>query len=439
MSAEEFLANVESGIVPVTCHEDVLRIAFIYLDEGLWTDNGVFDVVKKLHTHGWSFGEDELRFNRTLDVFYLAQLAAAIYSYSSQLEGDFPSFSDFPAFYTAHHALLHSSAWRSYYSTHFLAQRTTARLYRPPDLQDLPDSSSPLCQPRHSTVFAHVLKLPRWAYTVSCTRRRQPFLAFVTLTVVALSTLEATMTRLHTAYPSAPPYSESHARFWLDYFTPDPSPSRLAKINSREAWGPNSFGILVAQGKYDIHGLEAEYLAQVSGGEVAEGDDESEQVKWCGLPDGGIGEQAWWRGWEEELGSEEEVEFLAAVAVEETVGLGLEGMGMDELDLSIRSHILLAVMHAAVKDRQERECFLGELERRMVQKGRIDEERAGRWAKEALGIIEPYVRIWQGVWPGAEERGEMLRRILVENAQLFARWKVSPLSKQFAFELGPRE
>jgi hypothetical protein len=101
------------------------------------------------------------------------------------------------------------------------------------------------------------------------------------------------MTRLHTAYPSAPPYSESHARFWLDYFTPDPSPSRLAKITSREAWGPNSFGILVAQGKYDIHGLEAEYLAQVSGGEVAEGDGESEQVKWCGLPDGGIREQAW--------------------------------------------------------------------------------------------------------------------------------------------------
>jgi hypothetical protein len=162
-------------------------------------------------------------------------------------------------------------------------------------------------------------------------------------------------------------------------------------------------------------------------------------VIWCGLPDGGIGVQAWWRGWEEEVGSEEEVEFLAAVAVEEIAGLGLEGMDMDELDLSIRSHILIAAMQAAVKDGQERECFLGELERRMVQKGRISKERAGRWAKEALGVMEPYVRIWQGVWPGAEERGEMMRRILVENAQLFARWRVSHLSKQFSFELGPRE
>lgn len=49
---------------------------------------------------------------------------------------------------------------------------------------------------------------------------------------------------------------------------------------------------------YDIQGLEAEYLAQVSGGEVTEGNSKSEKVIWCGLPDGGIGEQAWWREWE---------------------------------------------------------------------------------------------------------------------------------------------
>ncbi|KAJ5799007.1 uncharacterized protein N7503_006512 [Penicillium pulvis] len=217
----------------------------------------------------------------------------------------------------------------------------------------------------------------------------------------ALNTLEATMTRRHTAYPGAQPYSESHARFWLDYFTPDSSSSRLNKA-SRAAWGPNGFGILVAQGKCDIHGLEAAYLAQQSEGVVAEGDGESEQ-----------------RGWEAEVGSEEEVEFLAAVAVEETLELGLEDMEMDDLDLSIRSHIPRAAMQAAVKDRLERERFIGELKRQMAQKGRIGEE--------------------EGVWPGAEERGEMLQRILVENAQLFARWRVSPLSKQFAFVLGPRE
>ncbi|KAJ5256753.1 hypothetical protein N7478_012857 [Penicillium angulare] len=439
MSAEEFLANFEGGIVPVTCHEDVLRIAFIYHEE-LWDGNGVFDVVEKLHTRGLSFGKGDLRFNRSLDVFYLAQLAAALYRYSSQLEDEFPSFSNFSAFYTAHPNFLYSSVWRSYYSTPLLTQPTTARFYRLPDLQDLPDSSSPLCQPRHSPSSIHhnVLKLPRWAYTVGCTRVKHPFLPFATLTAIALSTLEATMIRQHTAYPSALPYSESHARFWLDYFTPDLSPSRVATA-TRQVWGFNNFGRSVAQGRYDIQGLEAEYLAQVLGQEVIEGDSQSEPVIWCGLPDGGIGAQARLRGWEEEVGSEEEVQFLAAVAVEETVELGLQGIEMDELDLSIRSHILLAVMQAAVKDGQERERFLGVLERRMVQKGRIGKERAERWASEALGIMEPYVREWQGVWPGAEERGKMLRQILVENAQLFARWKVSPVSKQFTFELQPRE
>jgi hypothetical protein len=62
--AKEFLANVEGGIVPVTCHDDVLRIAYIYIDEELWDSQGVFDVVEKLYVHGWSFGEGQLRFNR---------------------------------------------------------------------------------------------------------------------------------------------------------------------------------------------------------------------------------------------------------------------------------------------------------------------------------------------------------------------------------------
>lgn len=64
MSAEEFLADAESGAVAVDCHDQVLQIAFMYLDEGLWDGNGVFDVVEKLHARGWSFGKGELRFNR---------------------------------------------------------------------------------------------------------------------------------------------------------------------------------------------------------------------------------------------------------------------------------------------------------------------------------------------------------------------------------------
>jgi hypothetical protein len=181
--------------------------------------------------------------------------------------------------------------------------------------------------------------------------------------------------------------------------------------------------------------LEAQYLAQVSSGKVVEPEPSKPVFFWCGIPDGGTADQALQRGWQEEIGSEEEVDFLAAVAMEETAGLGAGAIKVDELDCSIRSHILLAVMQAAlVENMQEREHFLGELERRMVQKGRIGEERAGRWVREALEIMVPYVRVWQGKWPGAEKRGEMLRRILVENPLLFARWKLSPVLRQFAFD-----
>lgn len=399
-------------------------------------------------------------------MFYLAQIAAAYYRWTSQLNWEDPlTFSDFDAFYTAHHALLHPTAWRSYYSTKFLIQPTTARFYRMPDLQDLPDSSSPLCLPRDNPVSKHVLKLPRWAYTVGRTRHRQPLLPFDTITKIALRTLVAVLTRLNEACPCTPPFSESHARFWLDEYykppiaeskqeplptntndqlegeekkissSPSPKSNLSPRKDNREAWGPQHFGLNVASGLYDIHSLEAQYLAQVSSGKAVEPEPSKPEFFWCGIPDGGTSYQALERGWQEEIGSEEEVEFLAAVAMEETAGLGAGAIKMDEVDCSIRSHILLAVMQAAlVENMQAREHFLVELERRMVEKGRIGEERAGRWVREAYEIMAPYVSVWQGQWPDTEARGEMLRRILVENPLLFARWKLSPILRQFAFD-----
>ena len=334
-----------------------------------------------------------------------------------------------------------------------------------PDLQDLPDSSSPLCLPRDNPVSEHVLKPPRWAYTVGRTRQRQPLLPFDTITKIALRTLDAVLTRLHAAYPSTPPFSESHARFWLDEYykppiaeskqealptnindqlegeekkilsSPSPKSNLSPRKDNREAWGPQHFGLNVASGLYDIHSLEAQYLVQVSSGKIVEPEPSKPAFFWCGIADGGTAFQALQRGWQEEIGSEEEVEFLAAIAMEETAGLGAGTIKMDELDCSTRSHILLAVMQVALeKNTQEREHFLGELERQMVQKGRIGEHKAGRWIREALEIMVPYVRVWHSQWPDTEERGEMLRQILVENPLLFARWKLSPILRQFAFE-----
>ena len=263
-----------------------------------------------------------------------------------------------------------------------------------------------------------------------------------TFTELALSTLNTTITRLRAVYPtSVSPYSETQARFWLDYMSLG---SHAAKAAARESWEPNTFGILAAQGAYDVYSWEEKYSAEVWEASwerrgVVEPDIEDgvwkSEVMWCGWPDCGIGAEAWWRGWEGEVGGEEEVEFLAAVAAEEIVGIK-----PDRLNFTVRSHILLGVMQAAVKEGQEREVFLEELERGMVQSRRIEEDIVGVWLREALGIIEPYIRVWERVWPDIEEEWvRMLRLILVDNGQFFARWKVSPRLKEFNFELGPRE
>lgn len=69
MGARKFLSDVENGVIPVNSHNQVLRIAWIYLDEPLWNGQGVFDVIEKLRTHGWSFGEGDLRFNRLVNCY----------------------------------------------------------------------------------------------------------------------------------------------------------------------------------------------------------------------------------------------------------------------------------------------------------------------------------------------------------------------------------
>ena len=64
MNAKEFRANAERGQVPIDSHDQVLRIACIYLTHGSWEETEVFNVVNKLHTRGWSFGQGDLAFNR---------------------------------------------------------------------------------------------------------------------------------------------------------------------------------------------------------------------------------------------------------------------------------------------------------------------------------------------------------------------------------------
>ncbi|KAL2760148.1 hypothetical protein ACRALDRAFT_1059950, partial [Sodiomyces alcalophilus JCM 7366] len=443
LNAKEFWAKAESGEITINSHDQVLRIAFIYLYEGLWGyggfDHGVFGVVEGLHKYGWSFGEGDLKFNRTLDIFYLAQIAAGTYRWTDQLRSNnLLKEDDFDAFYARYHELLNKDAWKQYYSPEFLAQPISARFYRLPNLQDLPDSSDPLGGPRQKGI-GHFTKLPRWAYNVARTHERQPGpLPLETIIEIALSTLQQTISRQRKDYPHIQPYSETQASYWLH---------AVMKIDDNDIpigkyiWEHYRFGYLVAQGWYDLWEWEKDYSRERWENSYGvptlkpdlDGSRPSE-IWWCGLPDGGTGYMGWRRGWDPEVGGEEELPFLAAVAVKETENVDAS---MGNLDYAMRSHLLLDVLRAAFKTEIEREKHIDDLKRRMVEAGRLKEEsKAEQWIREALKVMEPYR---QDGWPVAvEDRGELLRQILEENGQLFARWKVWPSCKEFNFELGPR-
>lgn len=213
---------------------------------------------------------------------------------------------------------------------------------------------------------------------------------------------------------------------------------------AKEAWIPDQFGVYVAQGGYDVWAWEAHYsrtLWNSVGARIAplepdlDGTRKSE-VSWCGWPDGGVFAQAWRRGWDPEMGSEAEIGFLAAVAVKETEGV----IDVSNSNYAMRSHMLLGVMRAAFET-AERERHVEDLKRRIVEAGRIDDEsKAEQWIQKVLLVMEPYVQKWDAQWPATvEDRSELLRQILMENGQLFARWRLSPVSKEFNFELKPRE
>ena len=157
------------------------------------------------------------------------------------------------------------------------------------------------------------------------------------------------------------------------------------------------------------------------------------ELRWCGLPEGYyVGEMSRRRGWLPELGSEEEIAFLAAVAVKE-----MEGIEVSSWDYTMRLHMLLGVIRAAFETAREKR--LEDLKRWIAEADTIDESKAEQWIQQVWMVMEPYVQKWN-VWPATvEDRSGLLCHILMENGQLFGRWKLSPTSKEFDFGLKPKE
>lgn len=391
-----------------------------------------------------------------MDVFYLAQLAAGIYRSSNNLRDEGPSINAFDAFYAQHNDLLHQDAWREYYSPPFLAQATSARFYRLPDLRDLPDASDPLGQPRsRKRGIGHFARLLRWAHTVVRTHWQQPTLPLETLIQIALCTLQQTIIRQRgTGYLSVKPYSETQARFWLKYLhidSPRPRPAfNFNNSDSEFARTLDRFGVQLAQGNYDAWAWEAFYSRKLwdsIGARIAPLDADRDgtrksEVQGAGGPDGGIWYHAICRGWEPEMGSEEEMNFLAAVALKETEGITEINPDASSLDHSLRSHLLWGVLHAAFlhshpASSPEHANFINELKLGILDVKFLDTERkAEAWLDNVLAIMQSYVVFMVPRAPPSpppppsprvvvvEDRRDLLRRILIENGQLFDRWKV---------------
>lgn len=256
-----------------------------------------------------------------------------------------------------------------------------------------------------------------------------------TIVQLALSTLQQTTARLRQDCPDVVPYSETQARFWLHHMNADEN-SSPSHASPAVLWGPKDFGMNTGRGLYDVWKWEAYYSPErwMAVDEPCREPDldgtRKSEIMWSGCPDGGTGEEAWRRGWDPEVGSDEEIAFMAAVAVQET-----EGVDESRLDYTMRSHMVLGVLRLACQTEAEREKLVEDLKRQFVEAGRLKEDRAEPWIRQALLVMEPYGQAGHG-WPiVAGERSALLRKILVENGQLFAQWKYSPHSKEFDFKL----
>jgi hypothetical protein len=345
---------------------------------------------------------------------------------------------NFGPFYAKYCELLHADVWKEYYTPSFLAKGATWRL---PHLRDLTDSSDQLGGVRRSGIGHHV-KLPRWAFLVRTTQLRQQTLSQEVLKELAISTLKETIERQRRENPEIAPYSETQARFWLEYFQKHFQPNSPPGKPHASLWSfLQTWGTLVGQGYYDVREWERHYTRQrweSLSSKVLEPDldgSRKSEVQWCGWPDGGVSAVVSMMGREEELGSEEEVDFLAAVAVKEVEAVdGDEGM-----DYAMRSHMLLGCLHAVYET--DREVYVEELKRRIVEGGRLDEKDVEPWVESVLEVMEPYAAEGAATAQRPVDAAgwrELFRLVLVENGQLFARWKKSGRPQDLPFALKPR-
>lgn len=351
---------------------------------------------------------------------------------------------NFAEFHTENQELLNEDAWLQYYSRAYLVQTASRNFWRLPNLRCLPDADDQRSLSREKST-CHPTRLLFWAYNVACTHTRQPILSTESIIALALSTLRRTLDRQQELQDcKIEPYSETQARFWLHYFGVY---EVTRKARARYTFARYSVSDSIASGGADVLGWQKYYTPQRWSSDEARAvymDPDSDGADYRPLiwqdPLGGPQVLESRRGWTPEVGSEEEVEFLAAVAIEELKQLE-ESTWQSQLNYIHRSHILLGVLHIALQGGQnQRASCIAVLKREILAAGRLnDEAQAEDWIKQALKVMDPYVHeLGTGLDRASiscEEQLKLLHHILKENGQLFGRYRIAS-KKSFGLKPG---
>lgn len=312
-------------------------------------------------------------------------------------------FKNFAEFYSIHEGLIGKHVWQQYYSRPFLLQAATACYWRLPDLRDLPDLywyRDHLSDPE-AQASGPLTKLLYWANNVVATYWRQPLLSTDRMLEIALATLEETIDRQRTHPRNLEPYSLTQEKHWLN---------RLGLHRDREQYGNEQVSALysisenIADDEVDVLEWKYDYTPETWHSEEARtafvrsdlGKHEATRYR-------GPGARGWdnpqphsldfARGWTSEIGSEEEVLFLATVAYGELADLS----NFDDLDFLHRSHILMGILCAALeRASDDREIALANVKRRIIAAGRLDDEEAAElWVSQVMTIMQPYLRAFR--------------------------------------------
>jgi hypothetical protein len=448
LSGKEFRTAVEGGEVDINSLGHVLTLRYAWVGPLLnGSGYGVWHGVDALHARGMSFGQGDLKFNRyvvsslclyhahknsSLDIFYSAQLETALWRFSDNLNSDTYGDDSFDEMFERHRDILHQDVWKEYYSQGLLAQTVTHRFYRLPDLKDLADATDTLGAPRTEKGVGHLTKLPRWAHNVVHTYKTQRTLSKDTIIDMGISALQQSIERLRKDYPSVQPYSETQARFWLKKM--DYRPDRYPIDYCEKSMYSEQFSTHLSHGSINVWEWEFHYSperwhsieARTALLEPDRDGIRTYDLPGPGWPDGGTAWEAWNRGWEADVGSEEEIALQTAVAVKE-----IEGLDIKDLDVTIRSHTLFGLMHAAFKCNEQDEEAAEDLKRKIIETKRTKIDVASKWIDNMLEVMPPYVSLC-GAWPtDAEKQAELLESVLRVNGQLFVKWKVSPNSQEW--------